>query len=300
MTEDSHDDAISANNLRSVKPSIASTGLRAHPFRYDALRYATGGRIAEEFLVNSRLRRGDAEMGLSVEGYTTEPEVTMLSLLGRERRHVSRRISLPKSVDLRMGLGEVIQRRQSVRRYTGDAMSLVYLATIVRLACGIMEHTAGTEDGSSGVAHRSTPSGGGLYPIDLHIAALRVESLSRAIFVYDLRHDELWQTSDEAGVNALLRALALPDQIITEEKASAICLLVGRPWRSMRKYGDRGMRYVFLEAGAMAEHISLAAVALGLGSVHCGSLYDDEAHEALQIDGLYEALVHSVFLGFPG
>ena len=59
------------------------------------------------------------------------------------------------------------------------------------------------------------------------------------------------------------------------------------------------MRYVFLEAGAMAEHISLAAVGIGIGDVHCGSFYDDEVHEAMGIDGLHEALIHSVFLGSP-
>jgi SagB-type dehydrogenase family enzyme len=79
-----------------------------------------------------------------------------------------------------------------------------------------------------------------------------------------------------------------------------LLLLVGRPWRSMRKYGARGMRHVFLEAGAMAEHVHLAATALGLGSVDCSSVYDDEAHEALGMDGLYEALLHVVVVGSEG
>lgn len=100
-------------------------------------------------------------------------------------------------------------------------------------------------------------------------------------------------------MDVLLKSIARPGQVITEDKANAMCLLIGRPWRCMRKYGDRGMRYVFLEAGAIAEHLSFASIALGLGSVHCGSLYDDEVHEALQVDGLYEALIHSVFIGTP-
>jgi SagB-type dehydrogenase family enzyme len=67
----------------------------------------------------------------------------------------------------------------------------------------------------------------------------------------------------------------------------------------MRKYGNRGMRYVFLEAGAMAAHIELATTALGLGCVQCGSFYDDEAHEAMDFDGVYEALAHAVIIGVP-
>ena len=289
-------DAVVANSLRPANPSIVSTGLRTHASRYDALRLVSGGRVAEEFLINSRLRRGDVEMGLSSLSYFTEQAVAMLSLLGREERRGSHCVSLPKSVELPMNLGEVIRRRRSVRAYSGDAMPLVYLATIMRAACGITEHTAGRDD-VPGLALRSTPSGGALYPLDLHIAALHVEDLPRGLYVYDPHRDELWQRGDEGGIHVLLEALALPGQVITETQASAVCLVVGRPWRSMRKYGDRGMRYVFLEAGAMAEHITLAAVALGFGSVHCASFYDDEVHEGLEVDGLYEALIHSVVLG---
>jgi SagB-type dehydrogenase family enzyme len=292
-------DIVIENSFRSAKPSIASTGLRTHALRYDTLRKKSAERVAEEFLINSRLRRGDAEMGVSIGSYLTDLGVAMLSQLGREGRLGNRCVSLPNSVELVMSLGEVIRRRRSVRKYSGDAIPLSYLATIIRAASGITEHTAGKE-GISTPAFRSTPSGGALYPIDLYVAALSVESLSRGVYVYDSHRDVLWQTGDVAEVNALLETLALPGQVISEKQASAVCLLVGRPWRSMRKYGARGMRYVFIEAGAIAEHINLAAVALGLGSVDCGSFYDDEVHEAIEIDGLYETLIHTVFLGTSG
>jgi SagB-type dehydrogenase family enzyme len=65
----------------------------------------------------------------------------------------------------------------------------------------------------------------------------------------------------------------------------------------MRKYGNRGLRFLFLEAGAMAQNIHLACEALGLGSFDCASVYDDEVHEALGIDGLHESLLHTVIIG---
>ncbi len=57
---------------------------------------------------------------------------------------------------------------------------------------------------------------------------------------------------------------------------------------------------MFLEAGAMAEHVNIATAAFGFGSVYCRSVYYSEVREAMEIDGLYEALIHSVFLGTPG
>jgi SagB-type dehydrogenase family enzyme len=186
--------------------------------------------------------------------------------------------------------------------YTGDSISLPYLAAIAQAACGITGYIG--EDPRNGKRHslalHSTPSGGGLYPLTLQIAALRVDNLPRGIFTYDPHANVLWQRGDETNVKAVLKSLANPTEIISSEQASAICFLTGRPWRSMRKYGPRGMRYVFIEAGAIAEHINLTAVALGLGSVDCASFYDDEANEALDIDGLYETLIHAIFLGVPG
>ncbi len=273
--------AAAANSARRVNPSIVATGLRSHAARYDALSDLPQPRSAEEFLVNSRLRRGDFEMGTSVMGYFTEQAAAMLSLLGREATEGGPHAPLPDSVKLDVTLGDAIRHRCSVRSYSGEAMAVSHLATILRAARG----------------RGSTPSGGGLYPVDLHVAALRVTGLPRGVYAFDPDRDELRQTQAEAGADALLDALAFPGQVISERGAAAVCLLVGRPWRSMRKYGDRGMRYVFLEAGAIAEHINLAAVALGLGSVDCGSFYDDEVHEALDVDGVYEALIHAVFLG---
>jgi SagB-type dehydrogenase family enzyme len=287
--------AVYVNAFRPLQPSFRSTGLRTHPLRYDALHQADT-RVAEEFLVNSRLRRGDVEFEASVGSYFTEPTMSALPLVGQEGRKGVRGIELPPALPLALGLSDTVARRRSVRTYTGEAMSLAYLGTILRLAGGI----TGSGGPHGEIAFRAAPSGGGLYPIDIHVGALRINGLARGLYVYDPRADLLWHRGSEAVVEAVLAATAAPDQVIMTSAATAIVLLVGRPWRAMRKYGPRAMRHVFLEAGAIAEHINLAAAALGIGAVDSSSFYDDEVHEALGLDGVYEALVHGQVLGIPG
>ena len=286
--------AVYLNAFRPLEPSFASTALRTHPLRYDAL-HENRTRPAEEFLVNSRLRRGDIEFEASVASYFTEPGVDLPPLIGREGRRGTARIRLPPSVPLRLSFDATVSRRRSSRTYTGDSMTLAYLATILRAACGITGH--GGREGE--LALRATPSGGGLYPVDLHVAALRVDSLPRAVYVFEPLGDALWQTGDATTVDALLAAVAAPDEVVMTTSATALVFLIARPWRGMRKYGARGMRHVFLEAGAIAQHVNLAASALGIGSVDSSSFYDDEVHEALEVDGVFEALVHTVVLGIP-
>jgi len=41
-------------------------------------------------------------------------------------------------------------------------------------------------------------------------------------------------------------------------------------------YGERGIRYVILEAGHVCQNIYLQATALGLGAVAIGAFYDEE------------------------
>jgi SagB-type dehydrogenase family enzyme len=281
-----------------VEPTFGSIGLRTHALRQSA-RSEAADRTAEDFLVRSRLLRRDIEFERSVAGYFTGTGLAITSLIDHRSSGDGRSIRLPEALPLKLPVGDAIRRRRSVRSYTGDAMPIAYLATILRAANGIAGYARRGVD-ELPVSLRSTPSAGALYPIQLEVAALRVDDLTKGVFLYDPINGVLRPVADADAADAIVAAVAAPEEIITISTASAILLLVARPWRSMRKYGPRGMRHVFHEAGAVAAHIHLAAVALGWGSVDCASLYDDEVHEALQIDGISTALVHGVVLGAPG
>jgi SagB-type dehydrogenase family enzyme len=288
--------AVYANSFRTVQRAARATGLRTYALRQDALRHAGDHRVAEEFLVNSRLRRRDIEFESSVGAYFTEAGATMASLIGRSARQNAQAISLPAPLPLPMAVSEAIQRRRSVRTYTGESVPLDYVATLAVAADGV---TQAAGEGGADMALRSTPSAGALYPVELWLAALRVDDLARGVYAHDAQRQELLPVGDETAVDGLMASLAVAEDVVMCSQAALLCVYVARPWRSMRKYGPRGMRHVFLEAGAMAEQVNLAAVALGLGGVDCSSVYDDEAHEALGVDGVYEAIVHAQVLGTP-
>ena len=92
----------------------------------------------------------------------------------------------------------------------------------------------------------------------------------------------------------------MPEDLLSLPRAAAVLLLIGRPWKAMRKYGPRGARFVFIEGGAVAENVHLACGALGLGTVDCASVRDDDMHRALDLDGELRLLVHTVVVGEPG
>jgi len=53
--------------------------------------------------------------------------------------------------------------------------------------------------------------------------------------------------------------------------------------RTTARYGDRGIRYVHMEAGHAAQNLYLQAEALGLGGVVIGAFRDREVARILQL-----------------
>ena len=67
--------------------------------------------------------------------------------------------------------------------------------------------------------------------------------------------------------------------------------------RSKYKYGQRAYRYIYLDAGHIAQNLALAAVSLNLGSCQIGALYDDEVNAILGIDGIGESAIYITVVG---
>ncbi len=69
-----------------------------------------------------------------------------------------------------------------------------------------------------------------------------------------------------------------------EGEAPLLLVLAGVPERTLRKYGERGYRFLWLDAGHLAQNLLLAAEALGLGACPIGGFCEDAVARAAGID----------------
>ena len=69
--------------------------------------------------------------------------------------------------------------------------------------------------------------------------------------------------------------------------------------RSKCKYGERAYRYIYLDAGHIAENLALSATSLHLGSCQIAALYDDEVNQLINVDGLTESTIYLSVVGVP-
>lgn len=293
-------DSLIITETREISPDVRSVGMRTHATRFDNLTESNHlPRVADEFLVASRNRRHDRETQLSVTHYFTDAVTTVLSQVGVESARDAERVPMGTSATTSAQFTDVIARRRSIREFSGGELSLRQLAFLLR--CGDSESAEVdavlSDDGTVPLRLRTAPSGGGLYPVELWVAARGIGGLRRGVYRYLPRADELELWSGETSVDSVLASCVDNAGGIDLSSTAAALLFVAQPWRSMRKYGPRGMRFVLHETGAIAQNVHLAATALDVGSVDYSSYYDDETHAALDIDGVFRAVVHMVLLG---
>jgi len=287
--------AKNAYNTRS--PHVNSTGFRMASLHYSEREKMDN--VAETFLVNSFLKRNDPEIQTSISSYLIDDGMKMVSLTSREDLSGYNLFDLGDSAPLDISLGDAIVRRRSVRDFTGDPVSLDSLATILRAAAGVSA-SAEAKLSSGELASfnlRTVPSGGGLYPIDIYIAVLDVKKLPKGIYRYQPIEDKLIEVGNNEKLQRLLVGFSGSVDMIKSSNATVVLLYVAKSWRSMRKYGNRGLRFVFQEIGGMTQNLHLAVAGLGLGSVDCASFFEDDLHKTLGLDGVYQAVIHTTLVG---
>jgi SagB-type dehydrogenase family enzyme len=184
---------------------------------------------------------------------------------------------------------DVLQTRRSVRRYEDTDLSEQELSQLLWAAQGITR-------ARHGVNFRTAPSAGALYPVETYLAVHAVDGIAAGIYHYTVEAHALEQL--ETGDFRLNVARAALDQEIAY-RANVVFIWTAVFERSKWKYGQRAYRYVYLDAGHIAQNVALGAVALGLGSCQIAALYDGEVNDLLNVDGTSESTIYMTAVGRP-
>jgi SagB-type dehydrogenase family enzyme len=119
-----------------------------------------------------------------------------------------------------------------------------------------------------------------LYPLEVSVVAGNVSGLLPGTYVYKPESNELLKISG-GDKRRELSGAAGGQSAITQ--AAAVLVISAVYERTMTKYGERGIRYVHMEAGHAAENVYLQAVSLDLGTVAIGAFDDDGVKRAANL-----------------
>jgi len=163
-----------------------------------------------------------------------------------------------------------LRARRSIRDYQDLPLTLAEVSQLLWAAQGITNQRG----------YRTVPSAGALYPLKLYLEVGKVKDLSFGIYKYELLKHELIKYLAEDKRTALANA-ALRQSCVENGAVNIIFSAVYE--RITGKYGERGVRYVYMEAGHAAQNICLQAVSLGLGTVVVGAFRDVEVQKVVNM-----------------
>ena len=187
------------------------------------------------------------------------------------------------------GLWTLLQARRSLRAYDGQPIPAAAVGQLLWASTGATRQAGAT-------MLRTAPSAGALYPIETYLAVHSVEDVSPGLYHYAMREHALEQLA-AGDYRAAVAAAALDQEMAAQ--ANLVLIWSAIFARTTIKYSQRGYRYVYLDAGHVAQNAALAAVALGLGSCQIAALYDDEANALLGLDGQSESVIYMTAVGRP-
>lgn len=190
-------------------------------------------------------------------------------------------MNLPKAEFKGLTLEEALAKRRSVRNYSPKPLSLAELSQLVFAAQGI------TSTGY-GYSLRTAPSAAALYPYEIYLLVGNVANLERGIYHYSMEDHAIVLVREGDFREELTQAALGQNQV---REAAVDFVLVAVVDRIRVKYGERGHRYIFMEAGHISQNLYLQAASLGLGTVVVGAFRDEEANRLLQVDGKKEFVV---------
>ena len=188
-----------------------------------------------------------------------------------------------------MSLDQALKTRKSMRSFRREPLTKARLSYLLWASTGIQRVEAGYE-------FRTAPSAGALYPIETYIVANNVRNLDMGLYHYSVKSHQLEQLK-HGDFSRRIAAAALGQSMCATAAVVFVWSAVFQRCKS--KYGQRAYRYIYLDAGHIAENLALAAVSLNLASCEIGALYDDQVNAILDIDGTSESVICMAVLGHP-
>lgn len=192
------------------------------------------------------------------------------------------------------GLEEAISRRRSHRSFAAGAwLPLQVLSRLLLFSCSYT-NTSNFAPEDESRYFRAAPSAGASYPIDVYPIIFRVAEIPPGAYAYSVEDHslELIRTGqfDDRVAKWMLNQPYIAD-------ASVAFILAGNSDRIKPQYGERGYRYMLLEAGHIAQNLCLLSTGLKLGSLVVGGFIDSAIDRLVDLDEVTKISLYGVVVG---
>lgn len=205
------------------------------------------------------------------------------------------KILLPVPPDIKIpdiGLREAIESRRSIRTYARTFLPLDRLSFLLWCTQGIKELLPGH------ATLRTVPSAGARHAFETLVLVNRVSDLPTGLYRFVAGEHAMVEQSRQANLAESLVYACLGQQFIKTSAVTFIWVAVAE--RMCWRYGERGYRYLLLDAGHVCQNLYLAAEAIDCGVCAIAAFSDEELNRILSLDGTSQFVVYLATVGIRG
>jgi SagB-type dehydrogenase family enzyme len=182
-------------------------------------------------------------------------------------KHKSIKLPKPK-YDSNTSVEKALLKRRSIRDYKDEPLTISEISQLLWAAQGVTDQKG----------FRTAPSAGALYPLEIYVVVGNVNGLKDGIYKYNPNTHKIVRVKKGDKRTDLSHA-ALGQ--LSVKHGGAIIIFSAIYERTTKKYGNRGIRYVHIEAGHAAQNVYLQTVSLNIGTVVVGAFMDEEVKKII-------------------
>ncbi len=182
---------------------------------------------------------------------------------------------------------DILIKRRSIRKFSSEPLKLNIISLLLFGISGLTRI-------SSQFAFRTTPSAGGLYPIETYTIINNVSGLDQGIYHYYIPEHNL-ECLKKGDFKKDIAEACLGQDIAAKSAVTFVWSAIIE--RSKWKYLQRCYRYIYLDCGHIGQNFYLVSEALQLGACTIGAIFDDELNKLLDLDGLHETAIYVGVVG---
>ncbi len=189
------------------------------------------------------------------------------------------------AVDIRTA----IEERRSVRRYAAAPLMLDELSYLLWCTQGVKQVVHGT------ATMRTVPSAGARHAFESYLLVNNVQDLAPGIYRYLALTHRLVQVDISPGTSDRMVAACLGQEFVSTCAVAFIWVAV--PYRMTWRYSDRGYRYLYIDAGHVAQNLYLSARSVDCGVCAIAAFSDDDMNQLLGLDGENQFVIYLATTG---
>lgn len=183
----------------------------------------------------------------------------------------------------------MIELRTSVRDYQNIPLSLLELSYLLWCTQGVKQ-VLGDK-----ATLRTVPSAGARHALETYLLIQNVEGIKPGLYRFLALEHKLIEVNLAENISEEIVKACLGQKFII--KSAVTFLWAAQVKRMTWRYGERGYRYLHLDAGHVCQNLYLAAQVVGCGVCAVAAFDDEYINTVVGLDGEEQFIIYAAVLG---